>query len=103
MFVRLTFLNVAPEKKEELRKVYTEQVIPTVKKQKGNLGIRLLEPTNENKEFVSMTEWESASDADLYDSSGTYQALLNSVKDAYVSKPVLNTYNVVEAKVAAVL
>jgi heme-degrading monooxygenase HmoA len=74
-------------------------VIPVVKSQKGNIGIWLLEPTNESDDYISLTEWTSKADADAYESSGTYRTLVDKIKDMYVSKPVLKTYNVAETKI----
>ena len=103
MFVRLTFISIQPERTEELRKTYQKDVVPVVKNQKGNMGVRLLEPTAINDDFISVTEWETAADADLYESSGTYRTLVDKIKEMYKSKPVLKTYNVLESKVAATM
>ena len=101
MFVRLTFISIQPERIEDLRKIYQRDVVPVVKKQKGNLGVMLLEPTASNDELISVTQWESAADADLYESSGTYRTLVDKIKELYRSKPTLKTYNVLESKVTA--
>ena len=37
MFVRLTFCKFLPDKINQARKIYTEEVIPAVRKQKGLL------------------------------------------------------------------
>ena len=100
MFVRLTFLSIVPGRKKDLEKIYIDQVIPVVQKQAGNTGIRLLEPTTESDQFLSLTEWETEADAQRYESSGTYRTLVDLLKDDYSSKPVLKTYNVVESKMA---
>jgi heme-degrading monooxygenase HmoA len=101
MFIRLTFISIAPEKAAELKSIYLQEIVPVVKKQKGNIGIRLLEPTNTTEEYISLTEWETPADADAYESSGTYRNLVNLIKNLYRSKPILKTYNVIEAQVAA--
>src|SRR5580765_4932535 len=94
MFARLTFLSIQREKVEDLKRIYNEEVVPVVKSQKGNVGIWLLEPTNENDDFVSLTEWMSKADSEAYEASGTYRTLVDKLKDAYTSKPVLRTYNI---------
>jgi quinol monooxygenase YgiN len=99
MFARLTFISIQTDKLENLRKIFNEEVVPVVKSQKGNLGIWLLEPTNENDEFVSLTEWVSKADADAYEASGTYRMLVDKIKDMYTSKPVLKTYNIADTKI----
>ena len=101
MFARLTFISIQSNKMEDLRRIFNEEVVPVVKNQRGNLGIWLLEPTNENDDIVSLTEWVSKADADAYESSGTYRTLVDKLKDMYKSKPVLKTYNVAETKIMA--
>jgi len=103
MFARLTFIDILPEHHEELRKIFNEEVIPVVRKQKGNIGIWLLEPTDMSTEYISLTEWISAEDAENYDSSGTYRSLVDKLKAMYKSKPVLKTYNVAESKLVTTL
>jgi heme-degrading monooxygenase HmoA len=98
MFARLTFIDILPEHKDDLRRVFNEEVIPVVKNQKGNIGIWLLEPTNTSSEYISLTEWMSAADADAYDSSGTYRNLVDKIKAMYKSKPILKTYNIAESR-----
>jgi len=98
MFARLTFIDILPEHQDELKKIFNEEIIPAVRAQKGNIGIWLLEPTDITNEYISLTEWISAADADLYDSSGTYQKLVDKVKPMYKSRPILKTYNIAETK-----
>ena len=101
MFARLTFIDILPERQDDLKKIFNEEIVPVVRKQKGNIGIWLLEPTNIANEYISLTEWTSASDADLYDSSGTYKNLVDKIKAMYKNKPVLKTYNITETKLVA--
>jgi len=101
MFARLTFIDILPERQDDLRKIFNEEIIPAVRAQKGNIGIWLLEPTDITNEYISLTEWISAADADLYDSSGTYQKLVDKVKAMYKSRPILKTYNIAETKLVA--
>ena len=101
MFARLTFLNIRRESAEDVKRIFNDEIVPVVKSQKGNVGIWLLEPTNENDEFISLTEWMSKADSDAYENSGTYRTLVDKVKDRFTSKPVLKTYNIAESKVMA--
>jgi len=101
MFARLTFIDILPERQDDLRKIFNEEIIPAVRAQKGNIGIWLLEPTDITNEYISLTEWISAADADLYDSSGTYRKLVDKVKAMYKSRPILKTYNIAETKLVA--
>ena len=103
MFVRLTFISILADKKADLEKRYVQEIIPVVKKQQGNLGIRLLEPTASDEAYISLTEWETAADAERYESSGTYKELVDSLKPDYSGKPILKTYTAVERKLAVTM
>ena len=103
MFVRLTFLDFLPHQVENAKKIFNDEIVPVVKVQKGNIGIWLLEPTDHNDQFISLTEWATQADADSYDSSGTYRELVDKVKSMYRSKPSLKTYNIAESKIVTVL
>jgi heme-degrading monooxygenase HmoA len=102
MFIRLTFFDFQLQHLDEVKKIFNEEVVPVVKTQKGNLGIWLLEPTNQMDQFISLTEWTSEADAQTYQNSGTYKRLVDILKDKYRTSPALKTYNVA-SRVAAVL
>ena len=98
MFARLTFISIRSEKKEELRKIYNQEILPVVKTQRGNVGAWLLEPTNHDDDFISLTEWISEADASAYEASGTYGMLVDKVKGLATQKTVLKNYNIAETK-----
>lgn len=101
MYARLTFLDIMPEHLDDLKRIYNEEIVPVVKKQRGLIGIWLLEPTDQSNEYISLTEWISSKDADEYESGGIYRELVDKVKSMYKSKPVLKTYNISESKINA--
>ena len=100
MFARLTFINIKPDRVEDVKKIYNEEILPVLKQQKGNIGAWLLEPTISGEDFISLTEWMSESDATAYESNGTYKMLIEKVKDMYTIKPMVKTYNIAESKIA---
>jgi len=100
MVVRLTFCKFFPERIAEARKIYNEQVIPVVKRQKGNMGCRLLEPTGKTDDYISVTEWKTKADSDAYHASGVYKKLVNKLDGFFMKLPELKTYKVEEARVA---
>ena len=102
MFARLTFIDILPEHAGKLKKIFAEEIIPVVKKQKGNIGIWRLEPTDVADRYISLTEWISAADADAYQASGVYKELVNRMKDSYKSRPVLKAYHVTEGIIGVV-
>ena len=93
MVVRLTRFNLSPERAEEAKKIYQQEVVPEVKKQKGYANVMLLEPTDGSNEYISVTAWENKADADAYESSGKYKELVDKIKGMITDQPVLKTYN----------
>jgi quinol monooxygenase YgiN len=93
MVVRLTRFNLSPEKAQEAKKIYQQEVVPEVKKQKGNTNVMLLEPTDGSNEYISVTAWENKSDAETYESSGKYKELVDKITGMITDQPVLKTYN----------
>jgi len=94
MWVRLTFVKVQPDKLDEFRKVYYDEIVPTVKAQKGIIDVYLMEPIDENEEFISLTSWDSKANGDTYESSGTYPEMVSKVKFGFAAPPTLKSYEV---------
>ena len=92
MIVRITYLNFLPDKIEEAKKIYNNELAPVVKRQPGNFDCRLLEPFDKSDEYISMTVWDNIEDADDYQTSGTYKELIERVQALYSTKPVLKVY-----------
>ena len=94
MWVRLTFIKIQPDKVDEVRKIYYNEIVPTVKAQKGNVDIYLMEPVGEDEEFISLSSWDSKENGDAYEASGTYPELVNKVKQGFAGSPTLKSYEV---------
>lgn len=94
MWVRLTFGKIQSDKIEEFRKIYNEEVIPVVKTQKGFVDAFLLESTEEVGKMISHTAWETNTDGETYESSGTYKQMVGKVSHLLVEPPTLNIYQV---------
>lgn len=92
MVVRLTSFTVSPEKAQETKNIYSQEVVPEVKKQKGNSNVMLLEPTDGSNEYISLTAWDSKEDADAYHSSGKYKELVAKIQ-GLIGQPTLKSYN----------
>jgi len=92
MIVRLTYLNFLPGKAEQAKKTYNDEVVPVVKKQKGNVDCKLLEPVEKSDDYISMTTWETREDADAYHSSGVYRELVDKVRKDFSKDAVLKVY-----------
>lgn len=92
MYVRLTYCKFLSDSIKGAKKIYREEIIPTVKKQKGNIGVHLFEPVDKSDDFISVTQWESKADADAYEASGVYKGLIRMLEDFFSKEPVLKTY-----------
>jgi heme-degrading monooxygenase HmoA len=93
-WVRLTYLKIQPEKAEEMKQIYHEELIPTAKAQWGNVDVFLLEPVEEEDEYVSCTVWESQADADIYESSGVYGENVDKIRHTLAGPTVLKSYEI---------
>lgn len=100
MIVRLTFCKFSPEAVKDAKALYMKDIVPALRKQKGLLNVRLLEPDNKSEDFISLTEWQSQADADAYERSGLYKELVGKLKDFFSKEPVLKTYQAEETLVA---
>lgn len=92
MFVRLLYINVAPEHVNDLKQLYYEEVMPAVRYLKGYVDCRLLEPVNKSDDFVALSIWKRQSDALAYESSPLYEEQRNLVVSYATKVPVLKTY-----------
>ena len=94
MWVKQIMVNIDSEKLDEFRKIYNEQIVPTVKAQKGNVDIFLMESQDNEGEVISFTSWEHKEDGDAYEANGTYVEMFNKVKHTFSGTPTLWSYNV---------
>jgi heme-degrading monooxygenase HmoA len=99
MYARLTFIEIDPKDSKELSSIYNTEIVAAIREFKGLRDAILLESTDGSGQVISMTTWDSQADADVYESSGTYRRLVDQLKDRFISKPVLKTYNAQENKV----
>lgn len=93
-WVRLTYFQLQPEKIDETKKVYYEEIIPVVRAQWGNVDIFLLEPVESEDDFISCTMWESQADGDIYEASGLYEEALGKIEHAFAKSAILKSYEV---------
>ncbi len=83
MFVRIVSAKIHKSKLEEFKKLYTEELIPELKSVKGCRYVYLIESTNEEDEFISLTIWDDKEAAENYEASGKYSELVNKVKHTF--------------------
>ena len=93
MYVRFTYLKFLTGKLDHAKKLCNDELAPIVRQQKGNIDCRILDPVDQNDDYISITLWDDQEDADLYHSSGVYKQLVDRVRDALAAPPVLKVYS----------
>jgi quinol monooxygenase YgiN len=94
MWVRLTYGKIEPDKMDEFRKIYNEEIVPIIKKQKGIIEVYWMESTEEEGEGISLTSWDSKENGETYESSGTYLEMVGKVQHTFAELPILKSYEV---------
>lgn len=81
MHLRFVHLKVKEGRFHDLRRFYDDRVIPAMQDTKGCLFASLMQPTDNDNEFMSMTMWTSRRRAEEYEASGLYDELLDDSDD----------------------
>ena len=76
LHVRLLSLKIRPEKTESFKEVYKSEIIPALLKTQGCRYAFLTESMRDIHGFISITIWNSAKDAEKYETTGLFQQLL---------------------------
>ncbi len=83
MFIRIVSVKVQADKLDEFKKIYAEEIIPELKSVKGCQNVYLIESTNEDDEYISLTVWSDKESADDYEASGNFTRLVNKIKHTF--------------------
>ena len=65
MFVRLTFCKFMPEKINEARKIFTEEILAGGRKQKGLIDVRFLYPRGNIYYLTCIRDSKTKEDGDV--------------------------------------
>ena len=94
MWIRLIEVKIKHDKLDEARKIYNEEILPTVKMQKGNIDMFLMESNDRECVVISFTSWETQENGEAYEKSGTYVKMVNKIKHTFAGMPTLWSYEV---------
>jgi quinol monooxygenase YgiN len=83
MYLRIVSAKVQPQKMNELRKIYAEEIIPELRATRGCRYAYLTEGIEETNEAISVTIWSSKENADAYDQGGGFAKLLDKVRHTF--------------------
>jgi heme-degrading monooxygenase HmoA len=93
MFARLTIVQVATDKIDEVIRIFDESIAPAAKAQKGSGGIYLLTDRQTGK-GIALSFWDSEADAVANEGSGYYQEQVGKVAAFFTTAPVREGYEV---------
>lgn len=83
LFVRILSVRVDPERLPEFVALYTEHVIPAVRRQPGSRGVLLAEGEGWSDRVLSISFWDREEDAVRYESSGEPERLTGKLKATF--------------------
>src|SRR5579884_2174428 len=93
MFARMVTCNVLPDKKQTFTTTLRDQVLNTLKNQKGFIDlVGLFSETDPNK-AVAISIWNTREDADRYMRTD-YPRVLDTIRPMITGTPTLSTFNV---------
>jgi heme-degrading monooxygenase HmoA len=80
LYLRIVSMKVRPESKEILRALYLNEIMPAMLGIPGCRYAALVENTNESKEVISVSLWDTKRAADEYEHTGQFQVLLGRLR-----------------------
>lgn len=83
MHVRIVSLSIQEDKIKEFKRIYNNEILPTLHKTKGCLYAFLTENLQNKNEFISITGWKSKEDVDAYEDGGQFALLVDKVRHTF--------------------
>jgi heme-degrading monooxygenase HmoA len=93
MHVRVTYVQIRPDKVDEATQLYQESVVPAAKQQQGFKGMTLVTDRASGK-GISLSYWETEADMAAGEASGYYQQQLAKFGPMLVAPPTREAYEV---------
>jgi len=83
MYLRIVSMKVRPDKNEEFRAIYNQEIIPALRGVRGCRYAFLTESIRETTEWLSVTFWNGIEEAREYESSGSFRTLVEKLKPTF--------------------
>jgi len=83
LYLRIVSARVQPKKMDELRKIYADEIIPTLRNTRGCRYAYLTQGIEETNEAISVTIWNSKEYADAYEEGGGFAELLDKIRHTF--------------------
>jgi quinol monooxygenase YgiN len=93
-FARRVLLRTKPDKVDEFVSTMKDKVYPELGRENGIRRVYLLRDAANRNEFVSLTLWDSRTDADAYESTGHYASNRDLVREYLEEDPVVSQFEV---------
>jgi heme-degrading monooxygenase HmoA len=93
MIARVGTTQVHPHKVDEGQRLWEEQIIPAMKKQKGFKNVFVLGDSKTHK-VITVSIWESVADAEAWEKCVEQNTLKGKLKDKATSVPKPDVYEV---------
>jgi len=83
MYLRIVSVALKPDHRDEFYNLYIREIIPGLQEAEGCLHTYLIMPSQERKDSLSITIWESKQYADAYEQSGRFGTLISKIKHTF--------------------
>ncbi len=83
MFMRIVSIKILPDKMNEFRLLYKNDIVPALKITKGCRYAYLSESMKEDNKIFSVTIWDSRQDAENYEKRGLFEELIERTKHTF--------------------
>jgi len=83
MYLRISSAKIQPDKMEEFRKIYVEEIIPVLQTVSGCRYAFLTENVEKENEAISITIWDSKQAAIEYETSRLFEKLSDKAKHTF--------------------
>lgn len=82
-YLRVLSLKIMPGREDEFRQIYRNAIQTTLKKIRGCRYSFLVDNSENENEFLSLTIWDDPESVTLYENEGEFKTLLNKVQHTF--------------------
>ena len=83
LFVRIVSPQIRHGMEEEFKRIYHNEIMPSIKNVQGCRYVELSENAGEEGKMISITVWDSSRDAEAYEQSGLFRELTKKVEHTF--------------------
>jgi quinol monooxygenase YgiN len=83
LFVRIVTPQIRPDKVDEFKKAYVEEILPALRTVKGCRYAYLTENVQEKNRIISITIWDRKQRAEEYEQSGIFSSLTHKLEHTF--------------------